>query len=283
MKLLLPALLAAALPLCPARGAGLQPAAPQAQPPAPQRFRALILTGSSDLPYHDWRVTTPHLRGLLEKTGRFEVTVSEQVAGLGARDLAGYDALVLNYNGPRWGEQTERAVEDFVRAGKGMVAVHGVSYGVFFGQEFQERRWRRSSRGDPGWRAYAEMLGATWEPENIGHGKRHVFTVRWVDREHLVSQGLEETFLADDELYHRMDLRPNARVLAAAFSDPATGGTGRGEPVIWAVPFGQGRVIHITLGHDVAAMSRPGFVTALVRAAEWVGKRRSDGSAPRGR
>ncbi len=260
MRRLFTTLLFAVLPV--------QAAAPQAKPPAPRRV--LILTGESDLPYHDWRVTTPILRGILERAGRFEVAVADQPRTLTAGALAGYDALVLNYNGPRWGQPAERAVEDFIRSGKGMVAVHGVSYGVFFGQELREGRWRRSSTGDPGWPPYAEMLGATWEPEKIGHGKRHVFKVKWVDREHPISRGLEETFLADDELYHRMDLRPNAHVLAAAFSDPATGGTGRDEPILWAVPFGQGRVIHFTLGHDAASMSRPGFVAAFARATEWV-------------
>jgi len=237
-----------------------------------ERLRALILTGETD-PSHDWRTTTPLLREALEKTGRFEVQVVEKVPGLTPRDLAGYDAVVLHYNGPRWGAETESAVEEFIRSGKGMVALHGVSYGVFFGMEFREKRWRRSTTGDPGWPAYAEMMGATWEPEKIGHGKRHVFKVRWIERDHPIARGLEETFLADDELYHRMDLRPNARVLATAFSDPATGGTGRDEPVIWAAPFGRGRVVHITLGHDTKSMSQPGFIAAFTRAAEWVAAR----------
>jgi type 1 glutamine amidotransferase len=255
MKLLL-AFLAAALPLC----------------PAPPRLRVLILTGAMD-PSHDWRTTTPLVREALEKTGRFEVQVAEKVAGLTARDLAAYDALVLHYNGPRWGPETEGAVEEFIRSGKGMVALHGVSYGVFFGMEFREKRWRPSATGDPGWTAYADMLGATWPPDKIGHARRQVFTVKWVGREHPIARGLEETFLADDELYHRMDLRPNAQVLATAFSDPAANGTGRDEPVIWAVPFGRGRVVHMTLGHDTKSMSQPGFIAAFTRSAEWVAAR----------
>lgn len=260
MRLLLAGILAA-LPLLPAPG------------------KVLILTGSMD-PSHDWRATTPVLRAALEQAG-FEVAVAEKVPGLTAQDLAAYDALVLHYNGPRWGAETERAVEDFIRSGKGMVALHGVSYGAFFGMEFRGGRWQPSSTGDPGWPAYAEMLGATWKTENIGHARRHVFTVRWVDREHPIARGLEETFLADDELYHRMDLKPNARVLATAYSDPAERGTGRDEPVIWAVPFGAGRVVHITLGHDVKSLSRPGFIAAFTRSLAWsAGKKWLRGSIP---
>ena len=233
-----------------------------------RRLRVLFLTGEMDS-YHDWRTGTALMRTILENTGRFEVKVAEQVAGLTAPALAPYDALVLHYNGPRWGEATERAVEDFIRSGKGMIAVHGVSYGVFFGQEFKGR-WQASSTGDRGWTAYPDMLGASWKPENIGHGARHVFPVKWVDRGHPVARGMEETFLANDELYHRMDLRPNAHVLATAFSDPKTGGTGRDEPIVWAVPFGAGRVVQITLGHDAASMYQPGFAAAVARSTEWV-------------
>lgn len=231
--------------------------------------RVLILTGESDLPYHDWRVSTPFLRNVLENTGRFDVKVLEEPRGLTAATLSSYDVLVLNYNGPRWGQAAETAVEDLIRSGKGMIAVHGVSYGAFFGMELRNKRWTLPEGGGRGWPAYAEMMGATWKPENIGHSARHVFSVRWLDREHPISRGLEPAFQANDELYHKMDLRPNARVLAAAYSDPAMRGTGKDEPQIWTVAFGKGRVVHMTLGHDLTAMRQPGFLAAFARGTEW--------------
>jgi hypothetical protein len=214
-------------------------------------------------------VTTPFLRSVLDNTDRFEVNVLEEPRGMTARTLEPYDVLVLNYNGPRWGAETEQAVERFLRSGKGMVAVHGVSYGAFFGMEFRNNRWAASSTGDEGWPAYPEMLGASWKAEDIGHAVRHVFPVKWVDREHPISKGMDETFLANDELYHKMDLRPSARVLARAYSDAKLGGTGREEPIVWTVPFGAGRVVHIPLGHDTAAMFQTGFVTTFARSVEW--------------
>ncbi|MCW5982964.1 MAG: ThuA domain-containing protein [Bryobacteraceae bacterium] len=232
------------------------------------KLHALILTGITDLPYHNWRETAPHLRSKLEATGRFDVKVEEEVRGITARTLEHYHALVLHYNGPRWGVETERAVEEFIRSGRGMIAVHGVSYGTFYGQVF-DNGWKRPPDGDKGWPAYAEMMGATWEVEKIGHGLRHAFPVKWVDREHPISRGLPETFLANDELYHRMDLSPNAHVLATAFSSVESKGTGKDEPIVWAVPFGKGRVVHITLGHDLTAMSQEGFIAAFTRGTEW--------------
>lgn len=231
--------------------------------------RVLMITGETDLPHHDWRVTAPFLRQALEDCGRFEVKVLEEPRGLTAPTLAPYDVLLLHYNGPRWGGSSEAAVEEFIRSGKGMIAVHGVSYGRLFGMVLKGGRWVASPEGDRGWPAYAEMLGATWKPENIGHSVRHVFPVKWTDPQHPIARGLPVEFLANDELYHRMDLRPNAHVIAAAFSDPAMKGTGREEPQIWTVAFGKGRVVHMTLGHDLAAMHQPGFLTALLRGTEW--------------
>ena len=231
------------------------------------RIRVLVLTGESDYPNHDWRSTTPFLEGLLEKTGRFDVHVEEEVHGITSATLAGYDVLLLNYNGPRWGAGTEKAIEQFVAGGKGMLALHGISYGLFLGMEFKGSKWVAST--DPGWIAYPDMIGSTWKTGNIGHARRGIFTARWTDREHPISRGLGETFLADDELYHKLDLRPNAHVLATAWSDPKTGGTGKDEPVIWTVPFSQGRVVHTIFGHDTASMYQSGFATLFCRSVEW--------------
>src|SRR6185295_3086954 len=63
----------------------------------------LIITGENN---HDWKFTTPRIRQSLEESGRFLVDVTEKPAQTlaDANGLAKYRALVLNYNGARWGE-----------------------------------------------------------------------------------------------------------------------------------------------------------------------------------
>jgi type 1 glutamine amidotransferase len=230
--------------------------------------KVLIITGQTDLPYHDWRQSTPFLRAHLEQTGRFDVKTIEEPRAVNAAALQGYDVILLHYNGPRFPAPAEKAIEDFVRLGKGFVSIHGTTYGEFFGQVF-DKKWTAPPKPDPGWRAYAGLVGATWRPENIGHGARHVFPVKWVERGHPISSGLPETFLANDELYHKLDLPPSTMVLARAFSDPATGGTGKDEPIVWTAAFGQGRIVHCTLGHDLSSMAQPGFLATLARSLEY--------------
>ena len=237
-------------------------------PPPAHKIRVLILTGSSDWS-HPWQGTAPFMQGILMNTGRFDVKLDEEVTGITAATLANYDVLVDYYYGPRWGDVTEHAVEDFVRSGKGLVGVHGVTYGPFFGQAGGSATEPRRLEGEP-WAAFSDMIGMTWKLENIGHAKRHIFVVEWVDRDHPISRGLPPTFVANDELYHLIDLKPNAHVLASAFDDPNNpGGTGKVQPAIWTVPFGQGRVVMIVLGHDLLAMSQPGFMDAFARSVEW--------------
>jgi uncharacterized protein len=232
------------------------------------KIRVLVLTGHSDWS-HPWEGTAPFMQGVLMNTGRFDVKLEEEVVGITTATLANYDVLLDYYYGSRWGAETERAVEDFIRSGKGMIGVHGIAYGPFFGQAGGSPTEPRRLEGAP-WPAFSDMLGMTWKLENIGHARRHVFAVQWVDPEHPICRGLPPTFVANDELYHKIDLKPNAHVIATAFDDPKNpGGTGKTEPVIWTVPFGQGRVVMMVLGHDLLAMSQPGFMDALIRGTEW--------------
>ena len=232
------------------------------------KIKVLILTGNSDWS-HPWEGTAPFLQGILNNTGRFEAKLEEEVPGITAATLANYDVLLDYYYGPRWGAVTEHAVEDFIRSGKGMIGIHGVAYGPFFGQAGGTPTEPRRMEGEP-WAAFSEMLGMDWPMADIGHATRHVFTVQWVDQNHPIARGLPPTFVANDELYHRIQLRPNAHVLATAYDDPQfKGATGKEEPVIWTVPYGQGRVVMMVLGHDLLAMTQSGFMDALAREAEW--------------
>ena len=231
------------------------------------KLKVLVLTGNSDWS-HPWEGTAPFLQGILTNSGRFDVKLEEEVRGITAATLAPYDVLLDYYYGPRLGEPTEQAIESFIRSGKGMIGVHGVTYGPFFGQAGGSATEPRRLEGEP-WTAFEEMLGMTWKIENIGHAKRHIFTVQWTDRDHPISRDLPPTFVANDELYHKIDLKPNAHVIATAYDNPELGGTGKEEPVIWTVPYGQGRVTMMVLGHDLLAMTQPGFMDALVHEAEW--------------
>lgn len=234
--------------------------------------RALILSGRNN---HDWRMTTPVLRRVLVDSGRFDVRVNEEPAGITADTLAAYDVVVLDYNGPRWGRVSEMALADFVRSGKGLVVVHGASW-AFNGLPVLGDHHVRTSIIEPAWPEYKRIIGGIWsmEPPATGHAPIHKFTVKFTDRNHSVARGLRESFQVKDELYHNMRMRDGVHILATAWDDPENrgksgGGTGKDEPVLWTVSYGLGKVFHTTLGHDVEAMQYPGFCATFLRGSEW--------------
>jgi hypothetical protein len=217
----------------------------------------LILTGSSDLPHHHWDQTTPILREW------FNARVIDEPSQLRPGDLKGVDAVIVNYHGPRWGEQAERALEDYVRGGGALLAFHQSSYGPFFGMVQVEGKWRTGPTR--GWEAWSRMIGAHWEPEKIGHARRTRFQVEWREG--------SPAFEADDELYHRLTLHEGVKVLAEALSPKDLGGTGEREPLIWTNAYGQGRVWFTTLGHDPRAFSQPGMREAFSRGLQWAARK----------
>jgi len=231
------------------------------------KVRVLIFSGRNN---HDWRTTTPFLRKILVDSGRFDVRVEEEPAGVTEATLAAYDVLVIDYDGPRWGEMTEKAVENFVKSGKGLVAVHAASYS-FAGMEVLGDNHKGMGFTEPPWPEYMKMVGGWWsnEPPKTAHAPRHCFAVKFVDRNHPVARGLGESFTVSDELYHSHHMSPDVHVVATAFDDPTNGGTGKDEPMIWTVNYGKGRTLYTALGHDVAAMQESGFVATFARGVEW--------------
>ena len=261
-------------------------------------IRALILTGQNN---HDWRATTPLLRAMLINTGRFDVRVNEETTGLTSATLAPYDVVILNYNGPRLGRVAEKALEEFVRSGKGLVGVHGANW-AFSGLVVLGDGSVPTEIMESPWAEYKRMIGGVWSDQApaSGHAPRHRFQVKIVDRNNPITKGLTPAFEADDELYHNIHMAANVHILATAYDDPnntpehatdtaadtkpqktassrAAGKmphldmspTGKDEPVLWTSRYGKGRTFYTTLGHDVQAMEMPGFSSTFVRGVEW--------------
>jgi hypothetical protein len=190
--------------------------------------------------------------------------VNEEVRGCGLETFMPYDVLLLNYSigrtqSPWWDSRAREALLDFVRNGKGLVSVHGAAMSFW------------------GWAEYDKLLGGTWR-ETGGDAPYHTFQLKFVDRNHPITQGLPETLTLTDEIYHGLTLQPNIHILATAFDDPTNCrkagagqacGSGKDEPLLWTSSYGAGRVFVMTLGHDGKAMRLPGFDAILERGTEW--------------
>ncbi|MCM2374120.1 family 16 glycoside hydrolase [Aporhodopirellula aestuarii] len=244
-------------------------------------LKILLIDGQNN---HKWKETTPLIVEILESGGFGEVTVATSPGKGGdfsefSPAFSDYDVVVSNYNGESWGDQTQKAFEEYMAGGGGFVSVHA------------------ADNSFPAWDAYNRMIGVGgWGGRNEKdgpyvrwkedlqkftrdmskggggtHGRRVPFQIVVRDAEHPITKGLPRSFMqVADELYGRLrGPAENMDVLATAYSDPATRGTGEHEPILMTIRFGEGRIFHTTLGHDVAAMNGLAFQTTLRRGTDW--------------
>jgi type 1 glutamine amidotransferase len=212
------------------------------------KIKVLVVTGF-DAGAHKWRDTTQQTVAILEAAGRFDVKVSEDVGIFESSTLDDYDVVVLNYGfwtAPEPSEEAKTNLVEFVKSGKGLVALH------FACSSFQD------------WKEYRELLGRVWVKGVGGHGPRGTFTVNIKEPDHPIAAGLSD-FTADDELYARLDGDAEIEVLASAYSDWSK----KVEPIVFIKSYGKGRVVHNVLGHDTRARENPAFQTLLRRGVEW--------------
>lgn len=265
--------LSLALALC---GSTLCGSAAQAAPP----HRALIVDGQNN--HGVWPKTTKMMKKYLEETGLFAVDIAT-TAPQGedskfAPEFKKYQVVISNYNGAAWPEATRRAFVDYVKGGGGFVVVHAANNAFGDWKEYNEiiglGGWGgRNEKSGP--YVYlndkGELIRDTSAGRGGNHGAQHPFAIVVRDAEHPVTKGMPREWLhVQDELYDLLrGPAENMQVLATAYADKSKGGTGRHEPMIFTVTYGQGRVFHTPMGHGDYSQECVGFITTLQRGAEW--------------
>ncbi|MHC4644873.1 MAG: ThuA domain-containing protein [Planctomycetota bacterium] len=251
----------------------------------PPLIKTLIVTGQSD---HDWRLSAPIVKQILEQTNLFKVDVAVSPGEGGdmskfTPDFAAYDVVVLDYEGDLWSEQTQKAFVDYVSSGGGVVAFHAAN------NSFPD--WKEYNRilGLGGWGGRDERWGPyirwrsgkavrDYSPGPGGsHPSKHIIQVVTRNPRHPVMKGLPRMWLHARDGFN-IEMRgpaENLTVLATAYADPSLdGGTGEHEPLIFTIDYGEGRVFHTLMGHasnkPAGAMECVGFIVTFQRGAEWV-------------
>lgn len=271
----------------------------------PDSLRVLIIDGQNN--HNMWPMTTVMMKQYLEETGLFRVDVERTAFTWEGDDLvkaypleggkptealpepkpdpnyqpdfSKYDVILSNFGwkAAPWPKETQKALEEYVRNGGGLVVVHA------------------ADNSFPEWEAYNKMIGlGGWgdRTEKDGpyvyyndadelvrdttpgpgghHGPQHEFQIK-TREDHPITKGLPDVWLhAKDELYDQLrGPAENMQILATAYADPEYDGTGRHEPMLMAISYGQGRVFHTAMGHADYSMECVGFIITLQRGAEW--------------
>ncbi len=249
----------------------------------------LILSGQNN---HDWERTVVHLERTLNEVDRFTVDVTLSPAEESDQEawdewnpeFSTYDVILLDYNGELWPERVRTNFEEYVTGGGNVLVIHA------------------ANNPFPEWDAYESMVGILWrdkdagygaywdeeqglvridpgKDQGAGHGKLHDWRITTRAPDHPIMSGLPEVWLHPyDELYHgQRGPAEGMNILATAWSDTDSGGTGRHELMAWWIQFGEGKVITLLPGHlwreqeDDRAFRCVGFRTLIQRSAEWLG------------
>ncbi|MGA2502266.1 MAG: ThuA domain-containing protein, partial [Tepidisphaeraceae bacterium] len=169
-----------------------------------------------------------------------------------------------------------KAFEEYIAGGGGLVAIHAAV--LTWGKWTEFHRMLGMSWGSPK-SGYALVYDDAGQLKRIppgegagsAHGANHEYLVVSRAPDHPILNDLPTKWLHNyDELYHGMrGPAENVHVLATAFSDPATRGTGLHEPMLYTIDYGKGRVVVNVMGDNAGKMQCVGFRTLVARSCEW--------------
>jgi type 1 glutamine amidotransferase len=273
---------------------------------AAEKIKVLIVDGQNN--HTVWPKSTAMMKAYFEASGKFEVAVARtkftwkgetwlpkyaladgpstenlpepKADPAFAPDFSKYHVVVSNFGwkAADWPAATQKALEEFVSRGGGLVTVHA------------------ANNSFPTWKAYNRMIGlGGWgdrtekdgpyvyydksgqlvrdpSPGKAGsHGPQHEFTIETRAPDHPIMRGLPRRWRhTQDECYDRLRGPAEAMtVLATAYSSPEHKGTDRHEPALMVIDYGRGRVFHTILGHEDYSFESVGFITTLLRGTEW--------------
>ncbi len=204
-------------------------------------------------------------------------------------DFEQYDVVISNlgWKATEWPELTKRNFEKYMASGGGLVVIHAADNSFGDWDEYNKMiglgGWGGRNTESGPYVYYDDQGELVRDPSEGGcgsHGPKFEYLVTTRAPEHPIMQGLPMVWLhAKDELYDRLrGPAENMTVLATAYSDvegntppwdKSSSGTGRHEPALMTIEYGEGRVFHSILGHNDYSMECVGYITTLQRGAEW--------------
>jgi uncharacterized protein len=201
-----------------------------------EKIKVLLLGGRG----HDWKGFHEVIAPVVEKTGDFELTLSDRLDDLKPENIAKYDVVMFYGSGGNFTDPAqEKGLDEFARGGGGVVGVHATD------------AFKQSD-------VYWKLLGGRF----IGHGGG-TFPMVITDPDHPITQGMEG-FKIQDETYSDR-FHPEAKLHHLARRD-----IGQDQhSMVWVQEVEKGRVFNTTLGHGRPAWENPSLQKLVVRGLYW--------------
>ncbi|MDR2773148.1 MAG: ThuA domain-containing protein [Tannerella sp.] len=246
-------------------------------------IKALIVTGQNN---HNWRVSSVVLQKYLNESGIFaaDMVISpekDKDMPSFCPDFSAYSVIVLDYNGDSWSEDTNSAFLEYVKNGGGVVVYHAADNAFRNWKEYNEiiglGGWENRDETDGPYVYFSngKEVRDTSPGPGGNHGDQHEYKIMLRVKDHPITKGLPDVWTHSvDELYDRLrGPAKNMTILATAYSDKNTRGTGRDEPILMVLNWGKGRIFHTVLGHVGGpvhpAIDGHSFIVTFLRGTEW--------------
>jgi len=203
---------------------------------AAEKTKVLLVGGRG----HDWKGFHAVISEVLEKTGDFEVTLTEKLDDLKTPTIQKFDLVLFYGSGGDFADEAqEQGLDKFVKGGGGLAGVHATD---------------AFKKSDVYWR----MFGGRF----IGHvgGK---FMMRIDDKKHPICKTLDD-FEIQDETY-RNEFHPDFKLQNLGHMDRGD----EQQSMIWVQQYDKGRIFNTTLGHGKEAFENPAFQKLVVRGLYW--------------
>jgi type 1 glutamine amidotransferase len=273
---------------------------------AEAKLKVLIVDGQNN--HEVWPKSTIMMKQYLEETGLFEVDVCRTqfiwmaerekaylpLAGVGeTQDLKepkmdpdfipafkNYDVVVSNFGwkAADWPEETQKALEKFMKKGGGFVSVHAADNSFPDWHEYNKMiglgGWGDRNEKDGPYVYYTNegVLVRDTTPGSAGsHGPQHLIPITVRVANHPITKGMPEVWMTTkDECYAKLrGPGENMTILATGKDMSGKAPTDRHEPILMVLDYGKGRVFHTTLGHDDYSCEGVGFIISFIRGVEW--------------
>jgi type 1 glutamine amidotransferase len=146
-------------------------------------------------------------------------------------------------------EEQGQAIREFVQAGNGLYAFHNSSNVSVFSKNFRE------------------VMGGAY----IGHPALRPFKVKVVNREHPITQGVQDFMVNDEQHFVTYDKESKYVILKSENIDGLNFGNYGATAVSgWAYDYGKGRVVFTAVGHTIHALWQPEYLKIQKNAVRWL-------------
>jgi cytochrome c len=174
----------------------------------------------------------------------FKVDATENANAFNEKNLQNYAAVIfLNTTGDVLDHYQQADFERFIQAGGGFVGIHSAA-----DTEYD-------------WQWYGKLVGAYFE----SHPPTCKATLKVIDKNHLSTSMLPETWERTDEWYNYKSLNAEVTQLLMLDETSYEGGTnGENHPCAWFHDFDGGRAFYTGGGHTHESYAEPLFLQHLL-------------------